>query len=323
MGGKHLTQESRFYIEKRLAEEISLSQIAKELGVHRSTISREVKRNTAADFKGLYCYGVAQKEAETRRSKASSGKKFGMLTDEVIAYIHQRLQLHTSPDVISGEMRLKQNISVSKNTIYRYIKQDRRNGGVLYRLLPHHGKPYRPSNKDVKVKIIGRIGIEQRPPIADQKQEPGHFEADTIFGLQQKSFLLTLADKATKSCIIRKLPDKRAETVLAAFQDIVNSTLYHFKTITSDNGTEFSLHDEIAKITGADFYFARPYHSWERGLNEHTNGLIRRFYPKGTDFNQVSDDDIAHLEHTLNTRGRPSLSYKSPNDVFLEHLLVA
>ena len=323
MCGKHLTKEGRFYIEKRLAEEVSLSQIARELGVHRSTISREVKRNTAADFKGLYCYGVAQKAADTRRSNASAKKKFGRLTGEVTAYIHQRLQVHTSPDVIAGEMRLKQCVAVSKNTIYRYIQQDRQNGGALYRLLPHHGKPYRPPNKDVKVKIIGRIGIEQRPPIVDQKQELGHFEADTIFGLSQKSFLLTLVDKATKSSIIRKLPDKRSETVVAAFQDIVNNTLYDFKTITSVNGTEFSQHDEIAKITRADFYFARPYHSWERGLNEHTNGLIRRFYPKGTDFNQVSDDEIAQLEHILNTRGRPSLGYKSPNDVFLEHLLAA
>ena len=139
----------------------------------------------------------------------------------------------------------------------------------------------------------------------------------------RSSTLLTLVDKATKSAIIRKLPDKRAETVAAAFQNIVNNTLYEFKTITSDNGTEFALHDEIAKVTGAAFYFARPYHSWERGLNEHTNGLIRRFYPKGTDFNQVNDEDIAQIEHILNTRGRASLGYKSPNDVFLEHLLVA
>jgi len=103
----------------------------------------------------------------------------------------------------------------------------------------------------------------------------------------------------------------------------VNNTLYEFKTITSDNGTEFALHDEIAKVTGADFYFARPYRSWERGLNEHANGLIRPFYPKGTDFNQISDEEIAQLEHILNIKGRASLGYKSPNDVFLEHLFAA
>jgi len=322
MGGKHLTKENRFYIEKRLAEEISPAQIAKELGVHRSTIVREVKRNTAPDFKGLYCYQVAQNTAATRRSNALASKKFAQLNDEVTGYIHERLGVHTSPDVISGEMRLKLEIKLSKNTIYRYITRDKEKGGVLYRQLPHRGKPYqRHKTGSVKVNISGRIGIEERPKIADLKQEPGHFEADTIFGLNQKSFLLTLVDKATKSTIIRKLPDKRAETVAAAFYDIVNNTFFDFKTITSDNGTEFALHDAIAKVTGAKFYFARPYHSWERGLNEHTNGLIRRFYPKGTDFNQVNDEDIAQLEHILNTRGRPSLKYKSPNDVFFEHLM--
>jgi IS30 family transposase len=144
-----------------------------------------------------------------------------------------------------------------------------------------------------------------------------------VFGKNQESFLLTAVDKASKITIIRKLPDKRAETVVAAFREIIGSTLYEFKTLTSDNGGEFARHEQIASLTGADFYFARPYHSWERGLNEHTNGLIRRFYPKGTDFNQVSDKEIAKLEHTLNTRGRKSLGYKSPNDVFLEHLMAA
>ncbi len=243
MGGRHLTKESRFYIEKRLGEEIALCQIARELGLHRSTISREIKRNTAADFKGLYCYSVAQITADKKRSQASKDKKFNGLTDEVKSYLHERLQVHTSPNVIAGEMRRKLNIRISKNTIYRYIYQDRKQGGKLYQLLPHRGKPYKRVDSGViKVKIIGRVGIEKRPEIADQKCEPGHFEADTVFGLQQKSFLLTLADKATKSCIIRKLPDKRAETVVAAFRDIVNNTLYDFKSITSDNGTEFALH---------------------------------------------------------------------------------
>ena len=110
---------------------------------------------------------------------------------------------------------------------------------------------------------------------------------------------------------------------MAAFENVVATTLYEFKTLTSDNGTEFTNHTKISEITGADFYFANPYSSWERGLNEHTNGLIRRFFPKGTDFNNVSDEDIAKVEHILNTRGRASLGYKTPNEVFLEYLQAA
>ena len=135
--------------------------------------------------------------------------------------------------------------------------------------------------------------------------------------------MLTLVDKATKTTIVHKLAHKQAHTVAAAFVKIAESTLYDFKTLTSDNGSEFATHKRIAEITRTKFYFANPYHSWERGLNEHTNGLIRRFYPKGTDFNNVTDDDIAQLEHILNTRGRASLGYKAPNDLFLEKLRAA
>ena len=108
-----------------------------------------------------------------------------------------------------------------------------------------------------------------------------------------------------------------------AFRDVISTTFYKYLTLTSDNGPEFSNYVTISEITGAKFYFANPYCSWERGLNEHTNGLIRRFFPKGTDFNNVSEEDIAKVEFILNTRGRASLKYKTPNEIFLEHLLVA
>ncbi|WP_440866314.1 IS30 family transposase [Symbiopectobacterium purcellii] len=173
----------------------------------------------------------------------------------------------------------------------------------------------------IKIKSLGYI--EYRPAQAELKQEPGHFEIDTIFGKDQKSFLLTIVDNALKTVIIRKLPNKRAETVVAAFRDIEANTFCKFKTLTADNGPEFALHEQITQITGAQVYFAHPYHSWERGLNEHTNGLIRRFYTKGTDFSQVSHRKIAELEHILNTRGRKSLGYRSPNEVFLTHLQAA
>ncbi|WP_299495212.1 IS30 family transposase [uncultured Shewanella sp.] len=324
MGGKHLTQKEQCYIEKRLACNVSRYQIAKELGVSTSTVYREVERNTAVDFNKLYSCRRAVTLAQARRTDASSDKRFRQITDKVSQFIHDRLLVHTSPDVISGELRLKHKISVSENTIYRYIQHDKQMEGTLYKLLPHRGKPYNKRQLvSQRVKIVGRTGIEERPTVADFKQEPGHFEIDTIFGLELKSFLLTVVDKANKALIIRKLPIKRAETVVNAFSDIVGSTLHEFKTITSDNGSEFAQLSQIAEMTGADFYFAMPYHSWERGLNEHTNGLIRRFYPKGTDFNLVSDEDIAKLGHILNTRGRASLGYKSPNEAFMEHLLAA
>jgi IS30 family transposase len=235
-----------------------------------------------------------------------------------------QLDLGTSPEVIRGVLKQQEGVLISKNMLYRFIAQNRRNGGVLYQSLPHRGRRYRYTAETSKgSKIINRVGIEHRPAEADMKEQPGHFEIDTVFGKDQQSFLLTVVDKATKSLIVHKMSDKRAETVVAAFQNIMDSTLYPFKTMTSDNGTEFAAHEKIVEITGADFFFANPYHSWERGLNEHTNGLLRWFFPKGTDFNLISDEEIARVEHILNTRARKSLGFRTPNEVFLEHLLAA
>ena len=304
MQGKHLTQKERFYIEKRRGEGVNQATIARELDLPRSTISRELRRNTDPTFNGIYCCRRADTLARGRRHKPLPDNAFHQLEPHIQDFIRQELSTHTSPEVISGRLQLEYGVSVSKNTLYRYIQQERQAGGDLYQQLPHRGKRYSYSAENLK-------------------QEPGHFEIDTIFGKDQKSFLLTLVDKALKTVIIRKLPNKRAETVVAAFRDIEANTFCEFKTLTADNGPEFALHEQITEITGAQVYFARPYHSWERGLNEHTNGLIRRFYPKGTDFSQVSHRKIAELEHTLNTRGRKSLGYRSPNEVFLTHLLAA
>jgi IS30 family transposase len=324
MNGKHMTDLERFYMEKRLAECATQRAIAKELGVSPSTISREKSRNTLKDFNGLYSFRIAKTLAAERHSKASRDKAFAQLTPEIRAHVRQQLARGTSPEVISGVLKRQDGVLISKNTLYRFIAQDRRNGGVLYQSLPHRGMRYRYTAETSKgSKIINRVGIEHRPAEADLKAQPGHFEIDTVFGKDQKSFLLTAVDKATKSLIVRKLPDKRAETVVAAFQEIIGSTLYTFKTLTSDNGTEFAAHEKIAKITGAEFFFAQPYHSWERGLNEHTNGLLRWFYPKGTDFNLISDEEISRIEHILNTRGRKSLGFRTPNQVFLELLQAA
>ena len=324
MKGKHLTQHERFYIEKRKNEGVTQSCIARELGVSRSTLSRELRRNTDPVFNGLYSSRRADALARQRRSATSAHNACIHLGQQTQDFVRQELAVHTSPEVISRRLKMQFDIAVSKNSLYRPIRSDRQAGGKLYLLLPHRGKRYRyDTGEPRRTPIPDRVGIEHRPAEAELKQVPGHFEIDTIFGKDQKSFLLTVVDKATKQVIIRKLPNKRAESVVAAFRDIVANTFCVFKTLTADNGPEFAQHKDITEVTGASVFFARPYHSWERGLNEHTNGLIRRFYPKGTDFNEVSDEDIARLEHILNVRGRKSLGYRTPNEVFLTHLLAA
>lgn len=323
MSHKQFTPNDRYTINKLRDSGIVKAEIARILNFHASSVGREITRNTDPSFKGIYNHLLANNMLAERRVKSKSRESFKNITEEVEAKIIELLKLGSSPDVISKRLKMLDGTQVSKNTIYRFIEADRKNGGKLYTYLPHAGKPYRPKSDASASKIPGRVGIEHRPAIADAKTEPGHFELDTIFGKDQESFLLTGVDKSHKGVFIRKLPNKKADTVVAAFENVVATTLYEFKTLTSDNGTEFTNHTKISEITGADFYFANPYSSWERGLNEHTNGLIRRFFPKGTDFNNVSDEDIAKVEHILNTRGRASLGYKTPNEVFLEHLQAA
>ncbi|QGP57031.1 Transposase, IS30 family (plasmid) [Piscirickettsia salmonis] len=208
---------------------------------------------------------MASRCAQEKRSNAKQGQDFQKISEKAKVLIHERLSTHTSPDVISKELIQEHNIQVSESTIYRYIHEDREKGGELYKSLPHSGKSYKKKVKSGdKTKIPNRVGIEQRPAIADEKTEFGHFEIDTIVGRDHKSYLLTLVDKANKMCCIRKMANKCAETVVETFRSIVASTFFDFKTITSDNGTEFAGHEDISKITDADFYFARPYRSRKR-----------------------------------------------------------
>ena len=318
----HLTSEDRFYIEKRRAENTSVRMIARELGRSPSSISREIERNTQKNFDGLYSSRAADRLAKERRTKASKSKAFKGIDSFVDGYLRQSLANHTSPNVVSGELALKHQTHVSENTLYRYIEYLEEQGESLRKDLPRRGKPYKRSGT-VRSTIKNRVDISERPTIADEKTEIGHVEIDTIVGKNHKSQLLTIVDKASKVVTIRRIKNKSAEAVIEGFKDVHRSTFYEFKTITADNGTEFAGHQEVAAITNADFYFAKPYSSWERGLNEHTNGLIRRFLPKGTDFNDISDQELSRIEHILNTRGRECLGFYSPYDIFMQHLNAA
>ncbi len=212
--------------------------IARELALPRSTISRELRRNTDPTFNGVYCCSRADTLARERRHKPLPNNAFYPLEPHIQNFIRQALSTHSSPEIISGRLHLEFGISVSKNTLYRYILQERQAGGELYQQLPHRGKRYRYNAENLKSgPIPNRVGIGYRPAQAELKQEPGHFEIDTIFGKDQKSFLLTIVDKALKTFIIRKLPNKRAETVVAAFRyieanaagDLENATLLVFR----------------------------------------------------------------------------------------------
>ncbi len=226
-----------------------------------------------------------------------------------------------SPEQISGRMKKKLKISISHKTIYQYIWQDKLCGGEIYKKLTHRGKRYKYGNSD-KVKIPNRVDISKRPKIVERKARIGDFEGDTIVRVRggSKNCLLTLIDRKSKFSLIKRTLDKSAKSIQIAMENIYDGTTVPFKTITYDNGTEFSYHEAIAESIGCEIFFARPYKSCDRDLNEHTNGLIRRFFPKKTDFSKVTDRQIEEVQTLLNDRPRKSLGYLTPNEVMNKYL---
>ena len=323
MAYKQLAKSERYYIETRKANNplISGRTLAKEMNRSHTSINRELKRNTDENF-GFYSGIRAETLAIERKKEVNlKTRKMQNLADDASLFVFSSLQERTSPEQLCGRLKVLFGLKISHPTLYKYINEDKRNGGKLYLSLRHGKKKYRKKlNKDNACAVINKKNIAQRPAVANDKREPGHWEIDTIFGLDQKSYLLTLTDKATKFEIVRKIANKEAATVLAEMEKIIAFTLLPFKTITSDNGTEFALHSSIEKITGSEFYFADAYSSWQRGLNEHQNGLIRDFYPKKTDFREVSDADIAKVERNLNNRPRKALGFLTPAEAMLNYV---
>lgn len=310
-GYNHLTRDQRCQLYALKASGFSQRYIAEKLGVSESTISRELLRNQG---KRGYRFQQADTLATERRTLASRIPR--RMTPEVIEKIEQHLQEKWSPEQISGRLKLE-GVTVSHERIYQHVWADKKSGGFLYTHLRHHGKKYhkRSSDKAGRACIPNRVDIEKRPKIVDKMQRIGDWEGDTIIGAEHKGAILSYVERKSKMTVLAKLPRKTAKAV-------VKATLKRFKglpcfTITYDNGKEFSSHEKISKKLGIACYFARPYCSWQRALNEHTNGLVRQFFPKSSDLSQVAHHEIRYAEKLLNNRPRKVLGYLKPNEVFV------
>jgi transposase, IS30 family len=280
----HLTYEERCQISIYLKNGFSRSDIASLLDRDPSVISRELKRNS-----GLRGYRVKQahEKALERRSKASSSPK--KMTPDVIHLIKEMLQdTDSSPQQISGRLEKLHGIKVSHESIYLFIWANKKAGGQLYLHLRHRGKKYnkRSGKKAGRGLIPNRVDIDQRPTIVEKKERFGDFELDTIVGANHKGAIVSIVDRASKCAYLVLVQQATAENIHGAVCKRLNLLAKKglVQTYTADNGKEFSGHEKIVKDLGGAFYFAKPYHSWERGLNEHTNGLVRQYFPKGTEF---------------------------------------
>ena len=313
-----LTEEERYQIYEGITEQRSHREIAHLINKHHSAVSREVKRN-----RGLRGYRPKQAQSKAL-DRHQSKAKYRKLTREVALLIAENIQRDWSPEQIQGRLRSEGFPMVCATTIYNFIRQDRASGGVLYKHL-RHKKAYkkRTGSADARGQIIGRVSIDERPSIVDDKVRLGDWEVDTVIGKGHKGVLVTLAERVSKKTLVAQVPSKHADVVTAAIIKLLKPEKAHLQTLTFDNGKEFAYHAQIKSALGVDNYFAHPYHSWERGLNENHNGLIRQYLPKGMALDKVTDDDVALIQNKLNTRPRKLLGYKTPNEVYQAMSLTA
>lgn len=314
----HLAQEERFLIHHYLQDDCSCSEIGRKLGRSHSTIIREVKRNTGG--RG-YRNEQAEELAKCRRTKASSVPR--KMTREHWATVENRLvERHWSPEQIAGRLHREGVVSVSPKCIYNYIWEDRKAGGTLYRHLRRRGKKPNRRGRDGSGRgvIPGRVDISERPGVVEDKSRVGDWEADTIIGREHLGALVSLVDRASKFTFLSQVGRKTAEDVGKAMLRCLEPVRELVHTITADNGKEFAGHARVSEGLSAGFFFAAPYHSWERGLNEHTNGLVREFFPKKQDLRKVNPGEVKRVQDLINTRPRKALDYRTPAEVFYEEL---
>lgn len=312
MSYNQLTENERYQIYSLKKAGHSQSEIACLLNRSPSTISRELRRNT-----GLRGYRPKQAQALTnvRRQKA---KKYRKITEEVRDNIVSLIRQDLSPQQVVGYLERHCKLSLHHETIYQLIYTDMYHGGDLYTHLRIAAKPYRKRYGvyDRRGKIKNRVSIDERPAVVDSRSRIGDWEGDTIIGKGRQSALLTMVERKTLYTVIVRLTGKRADLLAQAAIENMLPLKDKVKTITLDNGLEFSGHEMIAEALEADIYFAHPYASWERGINENTNGLIRQYFPKRTDFSKVDDAEIQWVMDRINNRPRATRGFKSPNELF-------
>lgn len=309
---RRMTEEDRCQIYALNKKGIGQQEIADHLGFSQSAISRELSRNRG---KRGYRHKQAQAKAVARQAVRSKPRK---LTTALRRRIVGKLQSKRwSPEQISGWLA-EQNITLSHERIYQMIWQDKRDGGDLWRNLRRRGKRYnkRAGKTAGRGLIPNRIDISERPKIVDRKTRIGDWEGDTVVSAGHKGGLLTLVERKTKLTKIALLPRATAAATRKAAVRKLRRVGKRVHTITFDNGKEFAAHQDIASALKAKIFFATPYHAWERGLNENTNGLIRDFFPKGTDFSTITRAEVAKVERLLNARPRKILGFRSPQEVF-------
>jgi IS30 family transposase len=310
---KQINQTQRYELSAFLKAGLSKTSIASQLGIDRSSIYREINRNSDNQ---KYTASDAQQYTTDRKNHKRAPRKFTLGMKKLIL---EKLKLYWSPEQIDGRCEIDGISMVSHETIYQYIWSDKASGGDLYTYLRNSNKKYkkRYGKKDSRGQIPNKKNISERPAIVEDKQRIGDWEIDLIIGKNHKGAILTATERKTCYELMVLLPNKSSKTIKRALINLLAPYKDRVLTITSDNGREFYEHEAVAKKLSTLYYFANPYCSWERGLNEYQNKLIRQFIPKKSSFELVTHKQIITYQNLLNSRPRKNLDYKTPNELFL------
>ena len=312
MSYTQLTQEQRYQIHSLLKMDHNQVEIAKCLGVHKSTISRELRRN-----KGLRGYRPKQAHQKAM-SRKNHSRNHIML--ETWAVIEAKIRLEWSPEQVSDWLKRHAGVEISHEWIYQYVLADKHAGGTLYRHLRCQKKRRkRYGSYDHRGKLPNRVSIEKRPAVVDQRKRIGDWEVDTIVGKGHRQAIVSLTERKSRLVLLRKVERRTADLVSDAVIDLLRPISESLHTITADNGKEFAEHERISRDLQIDFFFAHPFAAWERGTNENMNGLVRQYIPKNCEFGSISDSELLFITNRLNHRPRKCLDYKTPFEVFFEH----
>jgi len=326
MSYTHITEKERYVISHMKIAGFSLRAIGRRLGRDHTSIMREINRNrpTYADD-AVYWYYATQKIADERLNKARSYRRQNH--QPLVEYVEDKLQNDWPPEAIAARIRIDypndERMRISHETIYRWIYLDASQDGALHtHLRRRHSRRRRQKRYGSGRRFIpGRVSIDQRPAIVETRERLGDWEGDTLEGAKGKGGLATHVERRSRYLIAAKLVDKKAATMnTQSISSFLKLPMSRRKTLTVDNGKEFSQFKELEKETGLSVYFADPYAAWQRGTNENTNGLLRFYFPKGTNFHAVTEDELEKIIKKVNHRPRKRLNYQTPHDVFFKNL---
>jgi len=306
----HLTKEQRYTIFVMKNRGDSTPETAKIIGVNKTTVYRELERN-CDKRNGKYFFDLAEKKYKQRQQNKSKHIRFTLTIQESIDSL---LKEDYSPEQVVGILKKEQKETVSTERIYQHIWADKALGGKLHTHLRRQGRKYRKrgNSKDSRGIIKNRVSIDKRPAIVTKRERFGDLEVDLIIGEHHQQAILTINDRASGVLKMKKIESKQAAVVTQAINELLIDWIPYLHTITADNGKEFAGHQEVAEELNIDYYFAHPYHSWERGSNENLNGLIRQYFKKGSSFKDITDKRITEVQTILNNRPRKRFNFENP-----------